>query len=313
MSAVQDIFCNRLLINIHENYRKILRTKFPELKNCGHKSYLLFYKYINKRPEKFYSQVVFEKFSTFLESEFKNNKERLVNLLNQNYYKIDKAYFFINEINNLDWHDSFEDMDELDFVKFIDNKTNPVYLQLTEGVFFPFIYLLAFISRLNRNKQIDGLDVFNCVEELNIHGNNDYCRTYDNIVRNGIAHGAVTYKQKEINFKDKRGKSKSFRFRQFIDLVDDHIDTCNALVIASKIFYIKYLNENLYIPPQLMIEELQSETESPWWRIEGSLKSKIANNQSQLIIYARTDTKDVLKAYYSTIMTGVLSEQFSPG
>ncbi|MHA1785038.1 MAG: hypothetical protein ACTSVE_07545, partial [Candidatus Helarchaeota archaeon] len=112
---------------------------------------------------------------------------------------------------------------------------------------------------------------------------------------------------------DKRGKSKSFRFRQFIDLVDDHIDTCNALVIASKIFYIKCLNENLYIPPQLMIEELQSETESPWWRIEGSLKSKIANNQSQLIIYARTDTKDVLKAYYSTIMTGVLSEQFSPG
>ncbi len=313
MGSVQDIFQNHLLKHIHENNRNILENKFPELKTCGHKSYLLFYKYVNDRPAKFYSQIIFEKYHTFLKDEFRNNKNRFINLLKQNYYKIDRAYLSINEINNFDWHDLFENVDEWDLMRFFDQKINPTYLKLIEEVFFPFIYLLAFTSRLNRNKNTDGLDVFNCVEELNISNNADYCAAYDNIIRNGIAHGGVTYRQKEIHFQDKHGNSKLLTDRQLISLVDDLIDICNALVLASKIFYILHLNENLFIPQQLMIEELQSETETPWWKIEGSLNSEIINNKSQLIIYARPNTGDILKAQYSTFMTGALSEQFSPG
>jgi hypothetical protein len=204
-------------------------------------------------------------------------------------------------------------MDEYDFMIFCDRIINPTYLKLIESVYYPFIYILALISRINRNKNTDGLDVYNSVEELEFSNRSNYCSVYDNIIRNGIAHGGITYKQKEISYQDKKGNSKTLTDRELIILVDSLIDICNALVLASKLFYILHLDEGFNIPQQLMIEELQSEIEAPWWKIEGCLNSEININQSQLIIYVRPNTRDYFKAQYSTFMTGVLSEQFSPG
>jgi hypothetical protein len=102
------------------------------------------------------------------------------------------------------------------------------------------------------------------------------------------------------------------RDQAIIDLIDDLIDTCNAFALAMKLFYILNLNSNIKIPRQLMIEELQAETDAPWWRIEGCLVSTLPT-RSQLIIYARPNTRDYIKIQYATFLSGVLCEQFAPG
>jgi len=313
MSTVQSIFQNHLLKSIHEKQRSALVNEFPDLKSCSHKSFLSLYKYINERPEKFYSNNIFKSYYSFLTNEYKKNKGRLNNLLNQNNTKIDTAYLFLDEINKSMWHDSFTKMDEYAFMIFCDKTINPTYLKLIESVYYPFIYLLAVISRIERNKNTDGLDVYNSVEELKLSNNSSYCSVYDNTVRNGIAHGGITYKQKEIDYQDKRGNSKTLTDNELVTLIDNLIDICNALVLASKLFYTLHLDEGFNIPQHLMIEELQSETGAPWWKIEGCLNSELFNHQSQLIVYVRPNTRDYLKANYFTFMTGALCEQFSPG
>ena len=60
-----------------------------------------------------------------------------------------------------------------------------------------------------------------------------------------------------------------------------------------------------------MVEELQAQTEAPWWHIEGCLISEI-NIKPQLMIYAIPSTKDYFKVQYSAYLTGVLSEQLAP-
>ncbi len=313
MSTIQNIFPNHLLKSSHEIQHHILENIFSDLTSCNHKSYLSLYKYVNNQPEKYYSKDIFLDYYSFLKDEYRNNKQRLFNLLNQNIFNINKAFLFLDEINQNNWHDIIENLDEYDFIRFCDKTINTTYLKLIEGVYYPFIYLLAFISRINRNKNTDGLDVYNSVEELKFLNKSNYCTVYDNIIRNGIAHGGLTYKQKEITYIDKRSNSKSLTDIEIITLIDSLIDLCNALVLAAKLFYVMHLDNGLNIPQHLMIEELKSETEAPWWKIDGCLNSVTINNESQLIIYVRPNTRDYFKVQYSTFMTGVLCEQLSPG
>lgn len=303
MSTIQNIFPNHLLNSSHEIQRHILENIFSDLTGCNHKSYLSLYKYVNNRPEKYYSKDIFFDYYSFLKDENRNNKQRLTNLLNQNIFNINNAFLFLNEINQSNWYDIIENLDEYDFIRFCDRTINTTYLKLIEGVYYPFIYLLAFISRINRNKNTDGLDVYNSVEELKFLNRSNYCTVYDNIIRNGIAHGGLIYKQKEITYIDKKSNSKSLTDVEVITLIDSLIDLCNALVLAAKLFYVMHLDDGFDIPQHLMIEELKSETEAPWWKIDGCLNSVTFNNESQLIIYVRPNTRDYFKVQYSTFMT----------
>ena len=51
-------------------------------------------------------------------------------------------------------------------MKFCDAYLNPTYLKLVDGVYHHFIYVLAVCSRFYRKKNVAGLDLFNCVEEI---------------------------------------------------------------------------------------------------------------------------------------------------
>ncbi len=60
------------------------------------------------------------------------------------------------------------------------------------------------------------------------------------------------------------------------------------------------------------MEELQEETSTPWWTIEGCVESEIAG-KAQLIVYARPDSRHFQKVQWSTIQSGILAEVFAPG
>ena len=65
-------------------------------------------------------------------------------------------------------------------------------------------------------------------------------------------------------------------------------------------------------PRELMIEALPEITWAPWWTIEGCVEAEIGG-RSQLTVYARPDSRDYRKATWSTIQSGILSENLAPG
>lgn len=313
MSTITNIWKNHIMVSVHQRKRQYLCKVFQQLSTFSHTNYLSLYNYVEISPERFYSRQAFKIYYEFLVSEYSRDPSQLSSLLNSNEFALNKAFHSLAEINRYDWHDSSSDMHDYELMRFCDNCLNTTYLKLLEEVYYSFIYIIAAISRLNRETPLAGLDVYNCVEEIKNSIYSSLCLQYNNIIRNGIAHGGVTYRQQEIVYKDKRGNSHTISMRDLNILVDDLLDICNGIALAKKIFYLQNLGSIIIIPQQIMIEELQAQTESPWWHIEGSLISELAVPQVQLVIYAHAYTRDYNKVFYSTFLSAVLCEQFASG
>jgi hypothetical protein len=96
----------------------------------------------------------------------------------------------------------------------------------------------------------------------------------------------------------------------FITLMDELIDCCNAMIAGLKTFYLIHLNSGPNIPQQLFLEELQAETETPWWHVVGFVTRQI-QNQKQLLIYTCVNTDYLDKARHSVFSCGILAEFFA--
>ena len=150
------------------------------------------------------------------------------------------------------------------------------------------------------------------MEELKRGNTNYYTRYYRHVVRNGIAHGDISFIQDKVRYRDKKGNTENLDRRSVMRLCDDLIDTCNGLALALKIFFL-VSREQGYLPPhELLVEELYEETLAPWWRIEGCLESQSMRG-SQLVIYACPNSRHHGKIQWSAFQTGVLAEFFAPG
>jgi len=57
---------------------------------------------------------------------------------------------------------------------------------------------------------------------------------------------------------------------------------------------------------------LREETATPWWAIEGTIRSHVPAGD-QLLVYARTRSADFSTIQFSAIQTGILTEAFAPG
>ena len=301
-----------MMETVHTKEREKLLDLFPELKNCGHDLFLSLKRYLDCVPERFYSESIFTLVQSFLKNEQKNDHKRLTKKLNQKIQVIDKAFNFLSEINYGYWHDLYEEIFDYGFIRFCDSTLHPTYLKLIEGILYPFILIIAEYSRENRGKSIDGLDVYNCVDELKNSSFSALSLEYNNILRNGIAHGGITFRDKENKYSDKRGNEIVIDHRGLLNKIDNLIDTCNAIALAFKLFFSVNLHTKISTPRQFMVEELQSVTKCPWWEIEGCLPSE-AMGKSQLNIYAKPKSRDYNKVHYLAILTGVLSESLQPG
>ncbi|MBX3450666.1 MAG: hypothetical protein KF777_13950 [Planctomycetaceae bacterium] len=223
------------------------------------------------------------------------------------------AFLYLREINAQEWHDeTFTRGDEFDLVRLIERHINPAYLRLVEGVFAPLLCLFAFFSRVDRCKGTDGLNIYSVVEELQRGAMKPLTAFYRHTMRNGIAHGGITYLQNAIRYEDSNGNVIKLSLSEVIQTFDDLLDTCNGVSAALRVFFAVHWNSEYIAPRELQIEELQEETRTPWWRIEGCVASEI-NSQSQLILFARPDSRDCSKIRWSAIQSGILTEYFAPG
>ncbi|MGX5729495.1 hypothetical protein ACWKWK_03065 [Pseudoxanthomonas beigongshangi] len=223
------------------------------------------------------------------------------------------ALHALRQINAESWHDDeVKEGSDYGGMSLIDRVVHPAYLRLSEGILAPLIRTVAHFSRLDRGKGTDRLDLYNLVEELSKTPFEDCVRHYDPIVRNGIGHGGVTYLRDGIRYQDKKGGFRILRSRDVVRLFDDMLDTCNGLAAALKVFFLTHTQVGYALPRELLIEELQEETLSPWWRIEGCLESEIPNGK-QLLIYARPNSRDHLKIYWFSLYTAMAAEMLTPG
>jgi len=282
------------------------------LQSCPHDHYLSLYKYVSELPECFFSEEAFQKYLAWLESFHSSSEKGLKRYFEDHTDQFNKAFLFLSEINQASWHDFFEELDDYEKIRIIDQQIHPAYLRLIEAVLYPFCHLSAFFCRIDRGKGTDDLDVVNAVEEVQNTELSIICESYKKTVRNGIAHGGITYLEDEIVYRDKKGNEEKLSAAQTIRLVDDLIDVCNGMSLATKVFMFSHLVDGYALPQQILLEELQAETDTPYWHIVGCTPSKF-ESLSQLIIYARPDSGDMAKIRHSTICSGVFAEFFAPG
>jgi hypothetical protein len=189
---------------------------------------------------------------------------------------------------------------------------HPTYLRLVEAVYAPFIRVVAHFSRVDHGKGTEGLDLWSTVQELSRTSLSESTEPYRHLVRNGIAHGGITYLQKEIKYQDKRGNEEKYGDADIVRLCDDLLDTCNGLALALSLFYLTRQTNDYRLPRQVLLDELREETRTPWWDIVGCTPSEFAGKK-QLIVYVRVHTSDFRKVHFSTFQSGILAERFAPG
>jgi len=289
--------------------RERLSVAFPSLRSEPH--ILALRCYLDDRPEKFFDPPAYRFYLNWLQQRDKVDSEGLKKYFSNFDTEINRALLFLRDINSEEWHDRvFKNEDEYNLFRFIDKYVHPAYLRLVEAVFAPLVRPIAYFSRLDRGRGTDGLNVWSVMEELGRRPANCIISHYQHIIRNGIAHGGIMFLQNEIRYQDKSNEEK-FYAKSIVQLLDDFLDVCNGLAAALKVFFLSHGRDYIF-PHELLIEELQEETRTPWWSIEGYVKSEVSV-KSQLILYVRPNSRHYDKIHWSTIQSGILTEFFAPG
>jgi hypothetical protein len=97
-----------------------------------------------------------------------------------------------------------------------------------------------------------------------------------------------------------------------VRLFDDALDVCNALALGLKLFLLYGNVPRSDWPQEVLLQELQAASASPWWTIEACLPSHSAKG-SQLNIHVNVSTRDYSKVQYSSVQTAAIAQRLAPG
>ena len=311
--TIENDEINPIFSIMHKKRADDIISRFPILRTVDKFEFNLLWQYMELSPQRFYSKEAYQLFLDKLIELDANDKQNLLNYLSESAESINNAYRHMSEICALDWHD--EDLrreDDYQLLTLIDKEINPAYLRLTEGVLRPLVGIVAYFSRLSRGKKTEGLDMYNIAQEVRRTEFSCIVQSFDNLIRNGIAHGSVKYVENSIIYRDKQGDQKVLEDSKFIRNFDDLLDVCNGLLLAFSIFLFTRNDDRYKLPTNLLVEELAWETETPYWKVVGCLPST-RTDSSQLIIYSSANTFDEWKVYLSLFHTAILAEKYAPG
>lgn len=296
----------------------LIAERFPILLESDNIKYLSLKDYITEIPHKFYNHKLYEEYYSFLASLSQNTSKLLSDFFIYEAHRLNIAFETLNKINKQPIHDKIINIsDELEVIRFIENEIHYNYLQLIECVFYPFILLIAKHHRSQRGKSFDGLDVYNCTEELNATTFNYLKDCYNNTIRNGIAHGDFTYTSRGITYKGKKGVAYSIYREEIILLFDEMVDYCNAMALAIRCFLITHHdychNNGLKSPKSILIHELKAQANTPQWEVIDCLESSTINDMKQLSIFGYSKLLNLESVNYYALRTAILAEYFAPG
>jgi hypothetical protein len=311
MGDRRNLWRNIIATATHTAQRELVARGLPDFALSEESRILSLAPFFQSRPQKFFDLNARNKFLQILRDLSARHSAPLASYFISHESDLSRAFFFLHEINSLSWYDEIVVDGEFQELRFIDQELHPTYLRLLEAVLFPFVHLIAFFSRTDRGKPTERLDLFNAVEEAGRSLIPDVGSRYNNTMRNGIAHGGITFGLREVGYRDKKD-AVVFTVQEVVRAFDDLLDFTNGLALALGAFLLTQAKVRYQIPQQLLLNELRAETRSPWWSIEGCIVSRIAAG-NQLIVYARPDTRDFAKAQYYSYLTAVLAEELAPG
>lgn len=307
-----EILVNPLLREMNALKRLYVQQTIPRCPDSAGHNILSLWKYLSSSPHRFYDQYVHTAYFDWLAKRITHNKSELRSYISVNSEQLDRAISSLEEINLFDWHDSDVTKDEFAAIRFIDQTVNPAYLRLVEAVLFPLLRVVAFFSRIDRDKGTDGLDLWSVFEEVRSSSMKCATACYQHVVRNGIGHGGVTYLENAIRYRDKKGNEETYTVHDLLRLFDDALDCCNGLALGLHTFFLAQHPDEFPRLRSLLLQELKEETKLPWWEVDACLPAT-RSNSSQLIIYARASSSDVNKIHFSVFHSAILAEQFAPG
>jgi len=308
-----NLFENPITKVLHQNWYEKIDEKFPELL-FSDSNILSFVDYINNSPQKFYSSEAYQFYLAFLTNLKMSNSELLKQFIDENQNSINRAITSLNEINQKPIHDIFLPEGDLQLYQFIDKEIHYNYLRLLEGAYFVFISLIAKHSRTKRAKKLDGLDLFNCVQEIEKSAT-FIAEAYNNTVRNGIAHGSVIFQDNNLIYTDKKGNSEKFSKRNTVKKFDYLVDICNGLTLAFQAFIftnLEFFDKNsISIPQSILLKELKFQSDGPAWEVIATSDSITIDNRSQLMIYIENFFRDYNKVQFNCFRTAYLATKFT--
>ena len=217
--------CSPLTSERDQGDRARILLSFPEIGEESEQYALLLRRYLDSRPEKFFDRAAFDTYLRWFQTQDQMGPAQLRAYLSQFSSEINRALLFLRVINSAEWHDSpLKNEDDYDLIRMIDGHVQPVCLRLVEGVFTPFVRPLAYFYRTDRNKGVDGLNVWSITNELKGQKEEHLVRHYQHTIRNGIAHGKIAFLQRQIRYRDLKGHEETFDKNHVIRLFDDMLD-----------------------------------------------------------------------------------------
>lgn len=274
------------------------------------------FRYLSNIPERFFCRETFFEVNDF----FVNHLEKKEELLCETFYKFKNEISIglnsLFEINSLDFHEYSIEYSDAETFYFLDTRLHPTLLKLVEGAFSNLILPISAFLRLNRNKSLDGLDIYNCVEELKKAKLSKATQEYSNTIRNSIAHGSVKFSINEIVYADRK-KSEILSIYDVIRKFDKFIDICNGLSLAVILFHSKCLSKELNTDEKLIKalaeQDLKHILKSPGWEVDRVLESETINQEKQLNIFVKNKSFDFNKVNFHSMRTGVITEKYISG
>lgn len=309
-------FKNPLTAQLYEHKRNDVLNRFPFLNDSQH--ILSFESYYQTIPQKYYNKEAYNDFYKFLCEAKITKTQKLAQLLKEREDSLSLAINNLETINSLDIHNDSLPKD-YDLSLFINENIHFNLLKLWESPFYEFVYLVASISREERCKPIEGLDLFNVVEELKVlpvkfKFLEKYESLYNNTIRNGIGHGKVDFFEGRTKYTDKKGKSIDKANDLIIALFDDLVDTVNGFCFALSVFYLtnnNFLNRNkINTPNAIMLKELIVGATAPKWQIKACLDS-IVQDKKYLNIFIETGFRDLTTLKLNIFHTGILAAELT--
>lgn len=292
---------NPLTKNLHEFWRAEI------LKNLGLESSFLFpIKYIRSVPHSFYSREAFKAYIGFLENASRSDSTLLFSVINNLESAIGRANTLINEVNEKLIHD-VHPPDGIELLNFINSEIHYNLLNLYESGLAVLLSIAATFNRFKRNKGIDGLDLYNMVAELDGTELSFVADLYHATIRNGIAHGKVSFADWNILYSDKKGNTEEMKPRDVIRLFDRLLDALNGFSLGLKIFILSRQAE-IGIPLSIVNEELQIACKTPGWSIVSCFESATIDNRRQLTVYVRNRNWDSGKVNWYSFFTAYWAE-----
>lgn len=292
--------------------RERLGRLFPSLGENASPSGLSLRPYLDGCPERFFNRDACALVLEWLMDRDARQRAELQAHLAGAEMELSAALHFLRQVNHEDWHDRpLLEGEDFEVVRFIDAVLHPAYLRMTEGVLAHLVRPFAHFSRIDRGKSPEGLDVFNAVEELSSSSLAPLVGAYNKTVRNAIGHGGIAYGQKEIRYSDKK-TTITLDVWSVVRMVDDMVDTCNGIAAALKLFLLRFDRDGYLMPRELAVEELMEETSTPWWTIGGCIPTELPG-ATQLLIYARPESRDAMKINWAAIQSAVVAEGAMPG